>query len=125
MPSLRIAIPAMDELDYLPATLDALSKQDTLHSFEVYVCVNQSDNFWNIPEKITICENNQKLLDYLHSYKAFSLHILDFASPGCGWKGKKSGVGFARKALFYTSGAVSGSRVQAMSDAAAVPTASR
>lgn len=100
MPSLRIAIPAMDELDYLPATLDALSVQGTTHPFEVYVCVNQPDSFWGNPEKRIICDNNQKLLDYLHSYKALSLHILDFSSPGCGWKGKKSGVGFARKVLF-------------------------
>ena len=43
MPSLRIAIPAMDELEYLPATLDALSVQDSSLHFEVYVCVNQPD----------------------------------------------------------------------------------
>jgi hypothetical protein len=100
MLSLRIAIPAMDELDFLPATLDALSVQDTKLPFEVYVCVNQPDEFWSLPEKLTVCENNQKLLNFLHGYKSFSLHILDFASPGHGWKGKKSGVGFARKVLF-------------------------
>lgn len=100
MPTLRIAIPAMDELDYLPATLGALSTQDTLHPFEVYVCVNQPDDFWNLPEKTTVCENNQKLLDFLHNYKKLHLHILDYSSPGHGWKGKKSGVGFARKVLF-------------------------
>ena len=100
MLSLRIAIPAMDELEFLPATLDALSKQDTLLPFEVYVCVNQPDDYWNIPEKKAICENNQKLLKYLHNYKSLSLHILDYASPEHGWKGKKRGVGFARKVLF-------------------------
>ena len=100
MLSLRIAIPAMDELDFLPVTLDALSKQDSIFPFEVYVCVNQPDAFWSIPEKITVCENNQKLLTFLHNYKTLPLHILDFASPGCGWKGKKAGVGLARKVLF-------------------------
>ncbi len=84
MPTLRIAIPAMDELDYLPATLGALSTQDTLHPFEVYVCVNQPDDFWNLPEKTTVCENNQKLLDFLHNYKKLHLHILDYSSPGLG-----------------------------------------
>ena len=49
MPTLRIAIPAMDELDYLPVTLDALSKQDTLLPYEVYVCVNQPDDYWDSP----------------------------------------------------------------------------
>ena len=100
MPAVRIAIPAMDELDFLPATLDALSMQDTSFLFEVYVCVNQPDDYWNIPQKKVICENNQKLLTYLHDYKSLSLHILDYASPGNGWKGKKRGVGFARKVLF-------------------------
>ena len=100
MPTLRIAIPAMDELDYLPVTLDALSNQDTRLPFEVYVCVNQPDEYWNHPERQTVCKNNQKLLEFLHSYKSLTLHILDFASPGLGWKGKKTGVGFARKVLF-------------------------
>ena len=100
MPTLRIAIPAMDELDYLPVTLDALSKQDTRLPFEVYVCVNQPDEYWNHPERQTVCINNQKLLEFLHGYKSLTLHILDFASPGLGWKGKKTGVGFARKVLF-------------------------
>ena len=100
MPSLCIAIPAMDELDFLPATLDALSAQDTKLHFEVYVCVNQPDEFWSLPEKKTVCENNQELLRFLYSYKNFPLHVLDYASPGHGWKGKKSGVGFARKVLF-------------------------
>ena len=100
MPTLRIAIPAMDELDYLPATLDALSKQDTHLPYEIYICVNQPDDYWENPEKRVICENNQKLLNYLRGYKSLTPHVLDFASPGLGWKGKKSGVGFARKALF-------------------------
>ena len=56
MPTLRIAIPAMDELDFLPATLDALSKQDSRLPFEVYVCVNQPDEYWNNPERKTVCE---------------------------------------------------------------------
>lgn len=51
MPVLRIAIPAMDELDYLPATLNALSLQNTIYPFVVYVCVNQPDVFWSLPEK--------------------------------------------------------------------------
>jgi len=100
MPVLRIAIPAMDELDYLPATLNALSLQNTIYPFVVYVCVNQPDVFWSLPEKKSVCENNRTLLAFLHSYTSLSLCILDYASPGLGWKGKKSGVGFARKVLF-------------------------
>lgn len=100
MSVLRIAIPAMDELDFLPATLDALSLQDTTHPFEVYVCVNQPDAFWSLPEKRSVCENNRALLDFLHGYTSVSLCVLDHTSPGLGWQGKKSGVGFARKVLF-------------------------
>jgi len=100
MPTLRIAIPAMDELDYLPVTLAALSKQDCVLPFEVYVCVNQPDIYWSIPEKRSICENNQKLLDILPLYTNLRLHIIDHASPGHGWQGKKHGVGFARRSLF-------------------------
>ena len=100
MPILRVAIPAMDELDYLPATLDALARQDTSVPFEVYICVNQPDRFWNDPAKIPICEHNQQTLAFLKDYAFLTLHILDYTSPGKGWVGKKHGVGFARKVLF-------------------------
>ena len=100
MPALRVAIPAMDELDYLPATLDALANQETQFPVVVYVCVNQPDSYWDNPFKEQICQHNQQLLTYLHNYAILTLHVLDYASPGCGWQGKKHGVGFARKALF-------------------------
>lgn len=100
MTVLRIAIPAMDELDFLPATLDALTKQDIVLPFEVYVCVNQPDDYWDNPDKKIVCENNQKLLKFLQDYRPLTLHILDYASPGLCWKVKKWGVGYARKVLF-------------------------
>ena len=100
MPALRVAIPAMDELDYLPATLDALASQETQFPVVVYVCVNQPDSYWDNPFKEQICLHNQQLLAYLYNYAFLTLHVLDYASPGFGWQGKKHGVGFARKALF-------------------------
>ena len=100
MQKIRVAIPAMDELDFLPATLDALSKQETDIPFEVYVCVNQPDDYWSDPVHRAVCENNRQLIQFLNDYHFLTLHILDYSSPGNGWKGKKSGVGFARKALF-------------------------
>jgi len=90
----------MDELDYLPVTLDALSQQNTNTPFEVYICVNQPDNYWTDATKSTICEHNRLLLEYLQNYHFLTLHILDYSSPGKGWTGKKTGVGFARKVLF-------------------------
>lgn len=100
MAVIRVAIPAMDELHDLPVTLDALSKQQTKTPFEVFVCVNQPENYWTDPEKRAICENNRQLLETLYNYHFLTLHILDYSSPGHGWKGKKSGVGFARRVLF-------------------------
>jgi len=101
---LYIAIPALDELDFLPRTLAAIEKQKTEFPFSVYICVNQPDSWWNNPEKIEICKNNQKLLKYLNSLKSFksfkSLIILDKSSPSNGWKSATHGVGWARKTLF-------------------------
>lgn len=95
-----VAIPAMDEMEDLPHTLLDLARQECRTSFEVFVCVNQPEDYWTIPEKRPICESNQQLLKYLESFEGFSLHILDCASPGKGWQGKKFGVGWARKILF-------------------------
>jgi hypothetical protein len=100
MPSIRVAIPAMDELDYLPATLDALSCQETNLPFEVYICVNQPENYWDDPAGRVICEHNRQLLEYLSHYEFLTLHVLDYSSPGKGWPKKKTGVGHARRALF-------------------------
>jgi glycosyltransferase involved in cell wall biosynthesis len=99
---LYIAIPALDELDYLPQTLAALAQQKTEFPFSVYICVNQPDEWWNHKEKIEICQNNQKLLKYLNSSNSSnsfnSLKIIDKTSVG--WKNNKHGVGWARKTLF-------------------------
>ena len=100
MPTIRVAIPAMDELEYLPATLDALAKQEISSPFEVYVCINQPDCYWSDPARLSICQHNQQLLAFLNNYAFLTLRILDYSSPGLGWKGKKQGVGFARKVLF-------------------------
>lgn len=100
MAKVRIAIPAMDELDYLPATLDALANQDVSSAFEVYVCVNQPDCYWSDSARLSICQHNQQLLAFLQNYAFLTLHVMDRSSSGLGWIGKKSGVGCARKELF-------------------------
>lgn len=100
MVKLRVAIPAMDELDYLPATLSALANQDISSSFEVYICVNQPDCYWSDSARLSICQHNQQLLQYLRDYTFLTLHVMDRSSPGLGWTGKKHGVGCARKELF-------------------------
>ena len=98
---LFVAIPALNELDYLPRTLQALEAQQTSFPFAVYVCVNQPDSWWNQAEKQKVCENNQQLLYRLRRrHYAFPLHIIDKSSRGMGWDDKNQGVGWARKTLF-------------------------
>lgn len=99
-PHIYVAIPAMDELQDLPLTLQDLAAQQVRVPFEVHVCVNQPEEYWQQPDKKEICEHNQQLLYYLRQYQDVSLQILDYSSPGKGWKGKDHGVGWARKMLF-------------------------
>lgn len=100
MATLRVAIPAMDEEKTLPITLDALAHQENSPPFEVYVCVNQPDSYWNNLERLPICHRNQRTFAFLRNYDFLTLHVIDRSSPGCGWPEKKKGVGFARKVLF-------------------------
>lgn len=99
-PHLFIAIPALDELDYLPKTLDAVVRQQTNYAFSVYVCVNQPEEWWELGEKRKICERNRLLCDFLNNYPFPNKVIIDRSSSGKGWKGKNFGVGMARKVLF-------------------------
>ena len=94
-----MAIPAMDEMSSLPLTLADLACQ-TLQDFQVWVCVNQPDSWWHEPERRRICEDNQKTITFLQHFQGLSLEVIDCASPGCGWQGRKAGVGWARKTLF-------------------------
>jgi len=98
--NLFIAIPALDELDFLPDTLAAIARQKTEFPFSVYICVNQPDEWWNDAEKIEICRNNQKLLHFLENFNDFHIHIIDKTSVNKGWSVNRAGVGYARKALF-------------------------
>ena len=99
-PYIFVAIPALDELATLPQTLEAIARQVCNYNFSVYVCVNQPDEWWDIPEKQRICEENRQLLDYLSQFDKFELHIIDKSSRGAGWTKKDYGVGMARKVLF-------------------------
>ncbi|MEE4176672.1 MAG: glycosyltransferase [Bacteroides sp.] len=99
--TLHVAIPAMNEGAFLPHTMECLAKQDYVH-FQVWVCVNQPDAWWNDPAKHPLCENNRQSLDYLRKLGWENLHLIDHSSPGLGWKGKAHGVGQARKVLMDT-----------------------
>ncbi len=95
----HIAIPAMNEAEYLEKTLACVCAQVTEVETKLYVCVNQPESYWKDEEKVSICENNQATLKMLENSGINNLQILDRCSKGVGWDGKKFGVGFARKVL--------------------------
>ncbi|MDA3886050.1 MAG: glycosyltransferase family 2 protein [Candidatus Delongbacteria bacterium] len=94
-----IAIPALNELEYIPKLIEDLSSQ-SINQFSVFVCVNNPDEWWNYPENKTKCENNIKTIEYLKSVTDLDIVVIDRACQGNGWIGKKKGVGFARQVLF-------------------------
>jgi len=98
---LHVAIPAMNEADYLPETIRCLLSQ-THNGYHIWICVNQPEQWWNNPEKKDICLNNRATLDYLHNLKDERITVIDRSSKGNGWTGKAFGVGQARKHLMDT-----------------------
>ncbi len=96
---IHVAIPAMNEMDFIPKTIDCIRSQNCKSEVKVYVCVNQPENYWENKDKIEICYNNQKTLNYLQKLELDNLYIIDHTSKGKGWSGKRSGVGIARKTL--------------------------
>lgn len=100
---LYIAIPALNEFDYLPHTLQAIERQQTAHTFEVFVCINQPERWWTDGEHLSECENNQKTIRWIQNrHFPYSIRLIDKSSEGCGWDSKNFGVGWARKVLFDT-----------------------
>lgn len=96
---LKIAIPLLNELDNFPTLIECIAYQ-TQSNFKVYFCVNQPDDWWGDLSQIDKCKNNQKTIQYIKENVLFPYEIIDKSSLGHGWKGKKLGVGWARKTLF-------------------------
>lgn len=97
-PSLHIALPVMDEQEFLPRTLECIAAQLYPH-FKVYICVNQPDAYWDDATSRGIAERNLSTLKQLLQQSDPRIFVIDHASPGHGWKGKKHGVGQARKVI--------------------------
>lgn len=97
--TVHIAIPAMNEADYISSTMNALKQQLFDGDIRIYVCVNQPDNYWNDAVKRPICDNNQRTIEILEHFDSLDITILDHTSKGKGWGEKKFGVGMARKVL--------------------------
>ncbi len=103
--NIHVAIPAMNEAEFLPTVLECLFNQQLVsHELHVWICVNQPDQWWDDPSRRSTCLNNQQTLSFLHQLKhqtghGRSLHVIDRSSRGKGWEGKGQGVGMARKLL--------------------------
>ncbi len=93
-----VALPVLDELDSIRFFIEDIQSQ-TFKNYKLFVCINQPDNWWDLPEKIQICKNNQLTIAYLKSIKDIEIEIIDRSSKDSGWKGKQLGVGWARKIL--------------------------
>ena len=97
-PRLYIALPVLNEFLQLPRFLQSLENQHFC-DFELVVCVNQYDDWWQDEEKKKIGEDNQKSLALLRQPQKFPVRVIDRSSPGKGWPPKKGGVGRARKTV--------------------------
>ena len=97
----NIAIPVMDEMEWLPHTLESLSNQ-SLNSFKLWVCVNQPESWWSCAERRGVCESNAQLLKWLSSYTQFDCQVIDRSSKGRGWPDGRGGVGAARRVVMDT-----------------------
>lgn len=91
-----LALPVLNESKVLPALLECLANQE-FKNFELVVCVNNYKHWWNDPQKVEQCLDNQKSIDYLKSIKQFPVKVIDRCSNDLGWPQKKGGVGWARK----------------------------
>lgn len=98
---LHLALPVKDEPDFLPRILNCLSSQ-SYRQFRLYVCVNQPESWWYNPGKRIACEHNMDSIRLLRNFSDFDIVLLDYSSPGKGWIGKKTGVGYARRAIMET-----------------------
>lgn len=87
-----VAIPLLAERDNLPLMLERLRRQ-TFRQFTLYCCVNNLEGGYGY-------EENQACLALLREVHDLSLVVIDRSSQGCGWTGKRRGVGWARKLLF-------------------------
>lgn len=115
-----VAIPALDEQQWLPLCLKSLSEQ-SVTGFNVVVCVNNPEEWWDDALKRDLCLRNAETVDWLRKTAGsnpFRLHIIDRATRGNGMAGKSIGAGAARRvAMDYACHAGSRNAVLVSSDA--------
>ena len=89
-------LPILNESAHILTLLDDI-KEQLYSNWILIVCVNQPDEWWDMPEKVRLCEDNAQTLQLLHQQADEQIVIIDRSSKGLGWKGKRHGVGWARK----------------------------
>lgn len=110
---ISVAVPMLAELENIQVLIDLFRRQ-TIRNFSLYFCVNNPDGWVDSddPKQRQMYEDNQATLEYLRDLQLsnvdFKIVVLDSSSPGRGWKGRKRGVGWARKDLFAAIDAESG-----------------
>lgn len=95
---LYVAVPVLNETALLHRFISCVSSQ-TFKNFRIYFCVNQPDEWWDDPVKRKICQNNADSLRVLKSIRDFEVVVIDKSTRGEGWKGRRHGVGWARKTV--------------------------
>lgn len=99
-PNIWIALPAMNEAQWLPGTLAAIEKQ-SYRCFKTVICVNQPKDYTDSQSEReqNIYQNNQQTLSWLNDSKSEQTEVLDKSSKGKAWPSGKGSVGAARKFL--------------------------
>jgi len=93
-----IALPVLNESQYVPDLLECLKNQQFI-DFEIFICVNNYEQWWHDDELKLQCHDNQQTIEYLKQVADLKITLLDKSSPSRGWLKKKGGVGHARKLL--------------------------
>lgn len=97
-------LPVLNESENIAALLLDLEAQD-FADWMLVVCVNQPDEWWHMPDKEHICEDNARTISFLNNKNDCRIKVIDCSSIGLGWKGKHHGVGWARKtAMDFAAG---------------------
>lgn len=93
-----MALPILDEWDWFETTLNDIRDQN-YQQFTLWICVNQPEDWRDLPEKQVVCGNNEKTLKFLKGRTDLPIRLIDRSSPGRGWPPGKGGVGWARKTI--------------------------
>lgn len=95
-PKVYATLPVLNESTQILTLLDDVKKQ-LYSNWTLIVCVNQPDEWWALPDKVSLCEDNAQTLNLLRQPADERIVIIDRSSMGNGWIGKRHGVGWARK----------------------------